>query len=55
MFNLKNLNQVVHKEKYCAKVSNRFATLKDVNAEVEINSAWKAPWLLVCKLTIPTE
>jgi hypothetical protein len=40
-FNLKKLNQVVGKEQYYVKVSNRFAALGDFDAEVEINSAWE--------------
>jgi hypothetical protein len=39
-FNLKKLNKVEGKEKYRVDVSNRFATLEDLDAEVEINSAW---------------
>jgi hypothetical protein len=38
-FNLKKLNKVEAKEKYCVMVSNRFAALEDLDAEVEINSA----------------
>jgi hypothetical protein len=38
-FNLKKFNKVGGKEKYRV-VSNRFATLEDLDAEVEINSAW---------------
>jgi hypothetical protein len=30
------------KGKYCIEVSNRFAALEDLDAEVEINSAWEA-------------
>jgi 50S ribosomal subunit-associated GTPase HflX len=40
-FNLKMLNEVEAKEKYSVEVSNRFPTLKDLDAEAEINSAWK--------------
>jgi hypothetical protein len=40
-FNLKKLNEVEGKEQFCAEVSNRFATLEDLDAEVEINSAWE--------------
>jgi hypothetical protein len=40
-FNLKKLNEVDSKELYCFEVSNRFATLEDLDAEVEINSAWE--------------
>jgi hypothetical protein len=37
-FNLKKLNEVECKEKYRVEVSNRFATLEDLGAEVEINT-----------------
>jgi hypothetical protein len=40
-FNLKKLNQVEGEEKYCVEVLNRFTTLEDLGAEVEINSGWK--------------
>jgi hypothetical protein len=38
-----NLKKVEGKEKYCTsiEVSNRPAALQDLNAEVDINSAWK--------------
>jgi hypothetical protein len=39
-FNLKKLNEVEGKEQYRVEVSNRFAALEDLDAEVEINSAW---------------
>jgi hypothetical protein len=35
-FNLKKLNEVEGKEKYCTEVWKRFAALEDLNAEVEI-------------------
>jgi hypothetical protein len=38
-FNLKKLNNVEGKEKYCVEVSNLFVALEDLHAEVEINSA----------------
>jgi hypothetical protein len=38
-FNLKKLNVVEGKEQFCVEVSNGFATLEDLDAEVEINSA----------------
>jgi hypothetical protein len=38
-FNLKKLNEVEGKEQYRVMVSNRFAVLEDLDAEVEINSA----------------
>jgi hypothetical protein len=37
-FNLKKLNEVEGKEKYHVEVSNRFAELEDLDAEVEINT-----------------
>jgi hypothetical protein len=37
-FNLKKLNEVEGKERCRVEVSNRFAALKDLNAEVEINT-----------------
>jgi hypothetical protein len=40
-FNLKKLNEVEGKEQYCVEVLNRFAALEDLDAEVEINSAWE--------------
>jgi hypothetical protein len=40
-FNLKKLNEVEGKEKFRVEVSNRFASLEDLDAEVEINIAWE--------------
>jgi hypothetical protein len=40
-FNLKKLNEVEGKEQFRVQVSNRFAALEDLDAEVEINSAWE--------------
>jgi hypothetical protein len=40
-FDLKKLNKVEGKEQFCVEVSNRFAALEDLGAEVEINSAWE--------------
>jgi hypothetical protein len=40
-FNLKKLNEVEGKEQYRVVVSNRFAALEDLDAELKINSAWK--------------
>jgi hypothetical protein len=37
-FNLKRLNEVESKEKYHVEVSNRFAALEGLDAEVEINT-----------------
>jgi hypothetical protein len=38
-FNIKKLNEVEGKEQFRVEVSNRFAALEDLDAEVEINSA----------------
>jgi hypothetical protein len=40
-FNLKKLSKVDGKEKFCVEVSDRFATLEVLDAEVEINNAWE--------------
>jgi hypothetical protein len=40
-FNLKKLNKVESKVKNRVDVSNKFATLEDLEAEVEINTIWK--------------
>jgi hypothetical protein len=40
-FDPKKSHQVEGKEKYCVEVSNTFAALEDLDAEVEINGAWK--------------
>jgi hypothetical protein len=40
-FNLKKLNEVEGKEQFRVEVSNRFAALEDLEAEVGINGAWK--------------
>jgi hypothetical protein len=37
----KKLNELEGKEKYRIEVSNRFAALEGLDAEVEINSAWE--------------
>jgi hypothetical protein len=37
--NLKQLNEVEHKEQYRAVVSNRFAVLSDLDTGVDTNSA----------------
>jgi hypothetical protein len=39
-FNLKKLNEVESKKQYRVEVSNRFTALEDLDAEVDINSAW---------------
>jgi hypothetical protein len=40
-FNLKKSNDVEGKENYRVIVSNRFAFFEDLDAEVDINSAWE--------------
>jgi hypothetical protein len=40
-FNLKKLNDVEGKEQFRVEVSNRFTALKDLDTEVENNSAWE--------------
>jgi hypothetical protein len=40
-FNLKKLNEVEHKEQYCVEASIKFAASEELDAEVEINSAWE--------------
>jgi hypothetical protein len=40
-FNLKKLNELEGEEKYRVEVSNRFAALEDLDAEVEINIIWE--------------
>jgi hypothetical protein len=40
-FNAMQLNEVEVKENYCVEVSNRFAALEDLDAEVEINIVWE--------------
>jgi heme oxygenase len=37
-FNLRKLNGVVGKEQYRVSVSNKFAALEELDAEVKINS-----------------
>jgi hypothetical protein len=39
-FNLKKLNEVEGKGQFRVEVSNRFETVEDLDAEVEINGAW---------------
>jgi hypothetical protein len=34
----KKLNKVESEEQYCVEVSNRFTALKDLDAEVDLNS-----------------
>jgi hypothetical protein len=40
-FNLKKINEVEGKEQFCVEVSNRFAVLELLDAEVEINTVWE--------------
>jgi hypothetical protein len=40
-FNIKKLNEEEGKEKYRVEVSNRCTATEDLDAEVEINSAWE--------------
>jgi hypothetical protein len=40
-FNLKKINEVEGKEKYRVEVSNKFAALEDLGAEVKIKRAWE--------------
>jgi hypothetical protein len=40
-FILKKLNEVEGKKQYCVEVSNKFAALEDLDAEVNINRAWE--------------
>jgi hypothetical protein len=40
-FSLKELNELEGKEQYCVEVSNRFADLENLDAEVGINCAWE--------------
>jgi hypothetical protein len=41
MFNLKKLDGAGGKQKYCAEASNRFAVLKALDAELNMNSDWE--------------
>jgi hypothetical protein len=41
-FNLKKLKEVEGKEKYRVEVSNRFAALEHLDAEVGINTVWES-------------
>jgi hypothetical protein len=40
-FNLKNLNSIVITEHYRVQVSNSFVALENLDADVDIKSAWK--------------
>jgi hypothetical protein len=39
-FSLKKLNEIEGKEQYLVEISNRFAALENLNAEVDIKRAW---------------
>jgi hypothetical protein len=39
--NLKKLNEIEGKEQYHVKISNRFASLKNLDTEVDVNKAWE--------------
>jgi hypothetical protein len=41
MFNLKKLNEVEDKGQYWVEISDRFAGLVNLDAEVDINSDWE--------------
>jgi hypothetical protein len=38
-FNLKKLNEVEGKEKYCVEVSNRFAALEDLDTDLSFDKS----------------
>jgi hypothetical protein len=40
-FNLKKLNEVEGKEQYRVEISNRFAALENLDAEMDISTAWE--------------
>jgi hypothetical protein len=40
-FNFKKLNEVEGKEQYRVEITNRFAALENLDAEVDINRAWE--------------
>jgi hypothetical protein len=40
-FILEKLNEVEGKDQYRVEVSNRFAAVEDLDAEVEINGVWE--------------
>jgi hypothetical protein len=41
---LKKLNEAECKERYHIEVSNRFATVEDLNAVAEVISAWETEY-----------
>jgi hypothetical protein len=40
-FSLKKLNEVEGEEQYRVEISNSFAALEHLDAELQINNAWK--------------
>jgi hypothetical protein len=40
-FNLKKLSEVQGKEQYRVEISNRFATLENLDTEGDVNKAWE--------------
>jgi hypothetical protein len=40
-FILEKINEVAYKYQHCVEVSKRFATLEDLDGEVDINIAWE--------------
>jgi hypothetical protein len=40
-FSLKKLNEIEDKELYRVEISNRFAALKNLDTEMDINGAWE--------------
>jgi hypothetical protein len=40
-FSLKKLNKVEGKEQYHVEISNRFAALENLDAEMDVNKAWE--------------
>jgi hypothetical protein len=41
-YKLKKLNEVEGKEQYHVEISNRFTDLENLDADVDINRAWKS-------------
>jgi hypothetical protein len=39
--NLKKLSEVEGKKQYCIEILNRFATLENLDTEMDINRAWE--------------
>jgi hypothetical protein len=40
-FNLKKLNDVEGKQRYCVEISNTFAALENLDTEGDVNKAYK--------------